>query len=32
LTFQRAVDSITMKGPNLIRSVQQPITCPTETR
>jgi lipopolysaccharide transport protein LptA/LPS export ABC transporter protein LptC len=32
LTFQRAVDSITMKGPNLIRSVQQPIACPTETR
>lgn len=32
LVFQRAVDSITMKGPNLIRSVQQPIACPTETR
>jgi LPS export ABC transporter protein LptC/lipopolysaccharide transport protein LptA len=32
LTFQRAVDSITMKGSNLIRSVQQPIACPTETR
>ncbi|MFL6280026.1 MAG: LptA/OstA family protein [Vicinamibacterales bacterium] len=32
LTFQRAVDSITMKGPNLIRSVQQPIACPAETR
>ena len=32
LTFQRAVDSITMKGPNLLRSVQQPIACPTETR
>jgi len=32
LTFQRAVDSITMKGSNLIRSVQQPIACPAETR
>jgi lipopolysaccharide transport protein LptA/LPS export ABC transporter protein LptC len=32
LTFQRAVDSITMKGPNLLRSVQQPIACPAETR
>ncbi len=32
LTFQRAVDSITMKGPNLIRSVQTTIACPTETR
>jgi LPS export ABC transporter protein LptC len=32
LTFQRAVDTITMKGPNLIRSVSQPIACPTETR
>ena len=32
LTFQRAVDTITMKGPNLVRSVQQPIACPTETR
>jgi LPS export ABC transporter protein LptC/lipopolysaccharide transport protein LptA len=32
LTFQRAVDTLTMKGPNLIRSVSQPIACPTETR
>ena len=32
LTFQRSVDAITMKGPNLIRSIQQPIACPTETR
>jgi lipopolysaccharide transport protein LptA len=32
LTFQRAVDSITMKGPNLLRSVQTPIACPAETR
>jgi lipopolysaccharide transport protein LptA len=32
LTFQRDVDTITMKGPNLIRSVSQPIACPTETR
>ena len=32
LTFQRAVDAITMKGSNLIRSVQQQIACPTETR
>jgi lipopolysaccharide transport protein LptA len=32
LTFQRAVDSITMKGTNLIRSVQTTIACPTETR
>jgi hypothetical protein len=33
LTFQRAVDTITMKGPNLIRSMSQPIACPTtETR
>jgi lipopolysaccharide transport protein LptA len=32
LTFQRAVDSISMKGPNLLRSVQQPIACPAETR
>ena len=32
LTFRRAVDSITMKGPNLIRSVQQAIACPAETR
>ena len=32
LTFQRAVDSITMQGSNLIRALQQPIACPAETR
>jgi lipopolysaccharide transport protein LptA len=32
LTFQRAVDSITMKGSNLIRALQEPIACPAETR
>ena len=32
LKFQRAVDSITMTGNNLIRSVATPIACPAETR
>jgi lipopolysaccharide transport protein LptA len=32
LTFQRAVDNITMTGNNLIRSEQKTIACPTETR
>ena len=32
LKFQRAVDSITMTGNNLIRSVATSIACPTETR
>ena len=32
LKFQRAVDSISMTGNNLIRTVQAPIACPTETR
>lgn len=32
LTFQRAVDSVDMKGNALIRMESQPIACPAETR
>ena len=32
LTFQRAVDTVNMKGNGIIRSTQRQIACPSETR